>query len=268
MSALVSLQLDFKDTLLTGDNRLAPYLNNTCTSDLYTAVEIYKNAYQRRLIETLQSDYPMLEKLLGTESFDKLAVKYMTELPSSSFTLRNFGQHLSTFLKKETVYQHYPYLAEMADFEWQLTDVFDLSNSKLATVSDMNRFKAEDWPHLTIKYHASVRWLALHWNIIDVYQAIQSNSAVPDLVFAPTAKQCLIWRKQYSSYYRIVDARESYAMKVMTNSNFTELCQTLTDLDDSNENSALDAARYLKTWLSADLIASIELSDKGTHYEH
>jgi hypothetical protein len=132
MNPLLNLQLNFKETLMTDGVSIEALLNNHAHSA--SAVAIYKNAYQLRLIETLKADYPVLESLLGTERFSELSMEYLTEYPSTSFTLRHFGQHLGKFLKHNAVYKKQPYLAEMADFEWQLTDVFDLANIQLATI--------------------------------------------------------------------------------------------------------------------------------------
>lgn len=258
MNALINIQQSFKDSLLINNNVLEPYLNRNNTVKAYSPIDIYKNAYQLRLIESLKADYPILEKLLGTDGFNDLAIDYIKEYPSSSFTLRFFGQYLSGFLKKERVYQQQPYLAEMAEFEWCLADIFDVEDTQLATVTEMNRFSPEDWPYLTVKYHASVRHLVQHWNIMDVYQAILSKTTVPDLKLSIVTQHCLVWRKQYASFFRLVDSREWLAMKMLEQSTFSALCETLSLLDDSDEHSALNAATYLKTWLSTDLITSVD----------
>lgn len=260
MNSLLNLQLNFKETLMTGEVGIEALLNNHVHSA--SAVAIYKNAYQLRLIETLTADYPVLASLLGTEQFNELSVEYLSEYPSTSFTLRHFGQHLSQFLKQDTIYKKQPYLAEMAGFEWQLTDVFDIADSQLATIDDMSKVKAEHWPHLTVNFHASVRWLNQHWNIVDVYQAIMSQSQIPELEYSSAPKYCLVWRRQYSSYFRVIDAREWFSMKILESSNFSELCHALVALDEREDNAALNAATYLKTWLSADLIKSVGIPEK------
>ncbi|NOR70279.1 MAG: hypothetical protein GQ532_11415 [Methylomarinum sp.] len=258
MKPLLNLQLNFKDTLMTGKNDIDTLLNNNS----HSAVAIYKNAYQVRLIETLKADYPVLAALLGTDQFNELSMEYLSEYPSTSFTLRHFGRHLSQFLKQNAIYKKQPYLAEMADFEWQLTDVFDMANSPLATIDDMSNIKAEHWPYLTIKFQDTVKCLYQHWNIVDVYQAILSQSQTPELEYSATPKYCLVWRKQYSCFFRIINTLEWYSMKTLESSNFAELCQTLAELDESEENSALNAATYLKTWLSADLIESVDIPEE------
>ncbi len=88
--------------------------------------------------------------------FNELAEVYINEYPSTSFSLRYFGQHLSTFLKKYSVYRQQLYLSEIAEFEWQLIDVFDLADTPIANLDDIAKIEAEDWPGLTIELHASV----------------------------------------------------------------------------------------------------------------
>lgn len=264
MNTLLNLQLDFKDILQNTGNNFEHYLHDNNPSKSPAAITIYQNAYQRRLIDTLRADYPMLEQLLGVEYFSELAVDYIAEYPSKSYTLRYFGQNLSHFLKNDLVYQQQPYLAEMADFEWLLADVFDLADTQNATINDMSEVTPEDWPHLKVNYQASMGWLVLNWNIVDVYRAMLTDSEVPDIHFSPIPRHCLIWRKEYSSFFRIIDTREWLAMQILEHSSFAQLCETLSILDDSDENSALNAATYLKAWLSADLIESINIDKRGT----
>lgn len=259
MNSLLTLQLGFSHTKLMKRNDIEKLLNNSSIFAVNSPVAIYQNTYQKRLVESLAKDYPALNQLLESESFKDLALEYIDEYPSSSFSLPHFGQHLSTFLKQEPAYKKQPYLAELAEFEWQLVDVFNQADSPIASITDMARFNLEEWPLLTIKLHASVRWITMHWNLIDIYLAFRTESEVPDLIRFQSPKQYLVWRKEYSPHFRFIDAREWLGLKIMGNSNFSELCQTLAELDDNEESATLDATTYLKSWLSTGLIESVDI---------
>ncbi len=259
MNELLNLQLQFSKSLLMQDNDIDGLLNEHGTSTLDSPVAIYNNAYQIRLVEALAEDYPMLNQLLGAESFKELAREYIDKYPSSSFSLRGFGRKLATFLAQETLYQKQAYLSELAAIEWQLVDVFDLADSPVASISDMSRFAPEDWPLLRFKLHGSVRWLTMHWNITEIYQALRTDTDIPDLRRLQSPQVCLVWRKQYSPHYRTLDSRECLLLKTIEKNNFAELCNTLAELDQSEDNAALDAATYLKSWLSAELIEAVNI---------
>lgn len=259
MNSLLDLQLQFSHTLLMKPNDIKSLLNQDCAGCVNTAVDIYKNAYQNRLFDTLRNDYPMLSWLLESEQFNALAAKYIEQHPSSSYSLRSYGEQLSAFLLTETRYKQQPYLAELAEFEWQLVDIFDQADTAVASIDDMSQFDVQQWPQLTIKLHTTARWLTMNWNLLEIYPTFRDDSKVHDLIRYDAPKQCLVWRQNNSPHFRLVEAREWFLLKVLENSNFSELCFTLAELEQNEENTALEAATYLKSWLSAGLIESVQI---------
>lgn len=257
MNSLLEVQKRFSQTLLMKNNDIAAYLNESCISTLDSPVSIDQNAYFMRLLETISNDYPVLKQLLGAESFNILAVGYIEKQPSCCFSLRHFAKNLAMFLRQQTEYKKQPYLAELAELEWQLVDVFDLTDCPVADCTDMKGFTAYHWPLLKIKLHASVRWMFTHWNIIDIYQAFRTETKFPELSRLKILQQYLVWRKQYSPHYRVIVATEWLILKKMESHNFSEMCQTLAELDEGEDNIALAATTYLKSWLSAGLIESV-----------
>src|SRR5277367_1821726 len=69
--------------------------NNRLTS--FERIEIYNRQYWFRLIDSFYDDFPGLRAILGRLKFNKLATEYLTAHPSTSFTMRNLGRHLSEF---------------------------------------------------------------------------------------------------------------------------------------------------------------------------
>ncbi len=78
-----------------------------------------------------------------------------------------------------------------------------------------------------MKLHALAKWITLNWNLIEIYQVFVIESKIPDLVRYQSPKQCLIWRKQYSPHFRLVDAIEWFALKIMENSNLLNFVKPL-----------------------------------------
>ena len=99
-------------------------------NDLLTAFErlqIYNQQYWFRIVASLSEDFPGLRSLIGERRFVAMAVAYLNECPSESFTLRNLGSRLEAWLRK-----HREYVAgvdriaiEMVRLEWADIDAFD-----------------------------------------------------------------------------------------------------------------------------------------------
>ncbi len=71
-----------------GDNRL--------TAE--DRIHIYARSYRQRLIECLESEYPLLAALAGPTAFQLFAQGYIAAHPSRSYTLYDFGVHFADWL--------------------------------------------------------------------------------------------------------------------------------------------------------------------------
>src|SRR5262252_10285921 len=62
-------------------------------------LEIYNRVYWFRILSSLAEDFPGLRAIIGQKNFDRLLVAYLKDCPSESFTLRNLGSRLETWLR-------------------------------------------------------------------------------------------------------------------------------------------------------------------------
>ncbi len=66
----------------------------------FERIEIYNKQYWFRLLDSLYEDFPGLRALLGDTKFHQLSIAYIDKHPSTSFTLRDLGQHMEKFLAR------------------------------------------------------------------------------------------------------------------------------------------------------------------------
>ena len=87
-----------------GGGRLSAYAaryikpNERLTS--FERLEIYNRQYWFRVLASLAEDYPGLRAVLGGRRFEAMCKAYLTECPSRSFTLRNLGAQMETWLRQ------------------------------------------------------------------------------------------------------------------------------------------------------------------------
>src|ERR1700747_3530133 len=72
--------------------------NDRLTS--FERLEIYNRQYWFRILSAFAEDFPGLRAVLGERRFDAVAKAYLTDCPSRSFTLRNLGSRLESWLSK------------------------------------------------------------------------------------------------------------------------------------------------------------------------
>ncbi len=99
--------------------------NDRLTS--FERLEIYNQQYWWRILESFSEDFRGLCAVIGQDKFDKLAVSYLETCGSTSWTLRNLGQHLLAFLKThpELTAPHTALALDIASIEWARAWAFD-----------------------------------------------------------------------------------------------------------------------------------------------
>src|SRR5437588_10728364 len=72
--------------------------NDRLTS--FERLEIYNRQYWFRIISAFSEDFPALAAVVGDAAFDRLTRAYLADCPSRSFTLRNLGSQLESWLRE------------------------------------------------------------------------------------------------------------------------------------------------------------------------
>jgi hypothetical protein len=257
MSDLNDLEAAFQSHILSGDGRIRARIAASGKLDADTRLAIYANAYRSRLIEALDTDYPGLHGMAGDDEFDRLCRAYIDAHPSRYRSLRWFGDRLSDFLRATAPWSGYPVFAEMAAFEWAMSDVFDAADSRLATVENMAKLPPETWGQAWFLPHASVRRLDLRWNVPAAWKAIDAGEEPPALAESEHPVAWLLWRRELSTHFRSLDVDEAWALDALLNGEtFAVLCEGLTEWVDA-QHVAAHAAGLLKQWLTDGLIREL-----------
>ena len=120
-----------RPTKKIADKIIAP--NDRLTS--LERIEIYNRQYWFRLLGALAEDFPGLRAIVGDKAFDRIALDYLNDVGSRSFTLRNLGCKLPHWLAKHRSYiKGTEQLAiDMARLEWAEVEAFDGPDEPILT---------------------------------------------------------------------------------------------------------------------------------------
>jgi len=224
-------------------------------------LEIYAEAYRLRLLEALETDFIALHAFLGPDRFDEVGRAYIDNYPSDHFSLRYFGRHLSKFLTTTAPYKDNPLLAELAAFDWALTDAFDAEDGAVAAIEDMAGLPLDAWPTARFVPHSSFRRLDLRWNAPAIWKAADQkldDLPQPEQAHYPIA--WAVWRQNLDSYFRSLSVDEAWALDAMARGeSFAEICEGLCEWIDA-QHVAAHAAGLLKQWLTDGMISEIQTS--------
>lgn len=258
MNRLLELQNIFQSHLLNPQLEFKSFIHGTQKISAETRLSIYENAYRARLVDALAASYPILNKYLGDQQFYEMAELYLKTYPSTYRTIRWFGDQLDYFLYHTEPYINMPHLAELAQFEWTLTLVFDALDCPVLDLSDVLAITPESWPNMRFYAHSSLCRLNLKWNVVQIWQALHDNQDPPELLQYQESTRWILWRKELTHQFCSIPEDEAWAIDaILQGVSFSEICDGLC-LWVNEENAGLHAASLLKGWIHAGVLSKIE----------
>lgn len=259
MTHLSQLQSDFQAYLLDASKGAGfiKQIVNDKKVGVKTRLGIYADAYRLRIIEALSNSYPILKALLGDDLFEQAARSYIDLYPSTYRNMRWVGDKMAEHLQAKL--PQYPIAAEMATFEWALGLAFDAEDAPILTLQDLAAIAPENWADLRFQFHPSMQLLTFKFNVLRVWQALNSEEAPPKV--SQIDEPCVIWRKDLNSHYRSLEPAEYAAIQqMMAGASFADLCETLqqnANEEDADDESMAQAAQYLAGWLNEGLLTAL-----------
>jgi hypothetical protein len=256
MSGLAALQADFQGYLLRGEAAVAARIAASERVPVPVRLAIYGDAYRGRLVDALASNYPALAALLD-EDFRELGERYVATHDSPYYNIRWYGEELAQFLGTEERYASTPLLAELARWEWAMRAAFDAADAPVLSHAALGQVDPGDWAQLRFAWHPSLERLDLNWNAPPLWQALTQDGERPPLSFSSEPTPWLIWRQDFTTYFRSLEPLEATALDAARAGwPFGELCEHLCAR--LGEDAApLQAARYLQGWIGAGLIRGL-----------
>jgi hypothetical protein len=185
--------------------------NDRLTS--FERLEIYNRQYWFRVLDALSDDFPGLRAVLGDRHFDKLAKHYLTNCPSRSFTMRNIGSQLESWLRKHPSYAagRLQLAIDMVRLEWAEIEAFDGASEPPITAATL---AGADPAKLRLRLQPFIRLLDLHYPVDDLLLAVK-HDAPADI--ASNAMEERQKRKKVSAVARLKPAPVYLAIHRMEN---------------------------------------------------
>ena len=122
---------------LTAHDNLSPkvdaaYIKPNDRLTAHERLQIYSRSYWYRILDSLYDDFPGLRAIIGDDAFDKLARAYFITHPSRSFTMRDLGRDLESWLRPRPTYTagRHAMALDMVRLEWAHIEAFDAPAAK------------------------------------------------------------------------------------------------------------------------------------------
>ena len=194
-------------------------------------LEIYNRQYWFRLYSSFEEDFPGLKAILGGKKFDRLMRDYLTECPSQSFSLRNLGSQLESWLSAHPDYlePRRDLALDMVRLEWAHIEAFDSAELPLLDPDDLASINENSVLHL----QPYLRILELRYPVEDLLIELRSESGSSDAssnnasisrrtrhvrrvaTLEPEQIYLAVHRHQNSVYYKRLDAEEYWLLEAL-----------------------------------------------------
>jgi hypothetical protein len=240
--------------------------NDRLTS--FERLQIYNQQYWWRLLASFEEDYGGVRAVIGPRKFDRLAVAYIEQCGSKSWTMRNLGSRLGEFLRAHPALTA-PQSAlalDVARVEWARVIAFDgpekpaLDPQRIATISP-DRLRISLQPYITLLELAyPVDELLLKLKEGDIETGAFSNAVSADRthrrkrITARRSRHAIhlaVHRHDLSVYYKRLEP-EAYELLCALRDGDTldAACEkAFATSKDLPESSAAKIQRWFATWM-------------------
>ncbi len=191
----------------------------------FERLEIYNRQYWFRVLGALDEDFSGLRAILGVRKFEVLCKAYLVDCPSESFTLRNLGARLESWLldHPQWIRPRAGLALDMVRLEWAEIEAFDAAaepawapRDALGTDPDP-QFRLQPYVQLLkLRYPVDDLLLAVRQEHSDGAMASNAISARKRARVRKAARQkpqsvfLAVHRMDYSVYFKRLDA-EAFA---------------------------------------------------------
>ena len=197
--------------------------NDRLTS--FERLEIYNRQYWFRLLSSMIEDFPGLRAVLGDTQFEAMSKAYLVDCPSRSFTLRNLGARLESWLRKHPKWAaaKQALAVDIARLEWADIEAFDAAALPGLHTEDITGAVGAG---LRLQLQPYVQLLSFHYPVDDLLLAMRKEDEDKDFAsnafeerrkrkrvqavakLKPGAIFLVVHRIDNSVYFRRIEAEE------------------------------------------------------------
>jgi Putative DNA-binding domain len=215
----------------------------------FERLEIYNRQYWFRVLAALGEDFPGLRAVFGQRRFDAMARAYLIANPSRSFTLRNLGSRMESWLRTNPKWAgpNQELALDIARLEWADIEAFDGKTEPALRPDDLSSAAG---PRMKLTLQPYVRLLSFRYPVDNLLLEVRKEDEDTD--FASNTFQEHRKRKRVRAVAKLKPAQIFLAVHRIDYSVYFRRL-------DQEEFSILTALRHGKT-----LAAAVELAFRSS----
>jgi len=181
-------QTQFRDAILNADLPVPHGLQDASGRPAGARFSVYRNNVVVSLTEAMTAAFPLVSKLLGPETFGKLAGLYVRAHPPSSPLMMFYGAEFPEFLTVFEPLKHIGYLPDCARLDAVMRTSYHAADAAAFDPTELTGAKA---PALQLRLAPSSQIVRSNWPIHDIWRYnTEDNAPKP----RPVAQDVLVTR--------------------------------------------------------------------------
>jgi hypothetical protein len=166
-------------------------------------LDIYRRGYEKRLVECLADDYPVLKHALGEEAFETLCREYIARFPSEGPSLNGFGRHMPAFVSGTHRAAGGGFAVDLAALEWAIVEAIHAAEGKPIDPARLATIPADAWPRVRLERSPSLTVLRGVYAVNEYFQSVRDgrDPGLPAARPSATAvyrRGLTVWRQDLS----------------------------------------------------------------------
>ena len=254
------LQDMMQRAILTGDMGVLETLGPGAREDKRVLLDVYRSAYELRLIDVIGNDHPVLKAYLGEKNFAGLARTFMKAHPSTNRNARWVSQGLADFAASTSPWADHPEMGEIAWLERALGNAFDCADEPAMGLEALAAIAPDDWAGLAFRFHVSVSRIDFITNAGDVWNALKDGGEEhPPVRTLDGPQPVVVWRLGLTPNWRALPVEEAMMLDAAREGvPFGVLCELVATFAEP-DTAAVRAAGYLQGWIVAGMLSGWSL---------
>lgn len=253
---LAQWQQAFHTWLVSASEQSAEMLGNKAAG-----LAVYQNNYRAQLVGCLEQAFPNLRRWVGDEAFLAACVSHIDRYPPHAWTLDVYPEGFHLTLGE--LFPNNPDVHELAWIESSLNEAFVAAD---ASPLPMDVLASVDWDTARLQLTPSLRCHGLTTNAEAIWSALWQQTPAPEAVMLAEAGGLLVWRRQFTSRLRQVDALEFQALvHLQGDGSFAGLCEFLV-VRLGEEQGVAKAGELLAGWIGSELIVGVVEDLSVSHF--
>ena len=191
---LAELQAAFRAAVLGPDDQAPPEVTSHSNPRPKRRFDVYRNNVAASLTGTLAARFPVVERLVGEEFFQAMALVFVEGAPPRSPVLLHYGADFPKFLETFEPVADVPYLPDVARLEYLQNAAYNAADAKPLTVEDFQALPPETISDARFVPHPSLGLVASEYPVYSIWRTNAHDTEIVPVTPDHGAEQVMVVR--------------------------------------------------------------------------